>query len=231
MVSDDVELTLAWNDIVTPGRRSAEVLAGLVGRHREGHRRYHGVRHVVWVLRHVRALVAAIPECHEEAPEVAFDHGAVLAAAFFHDAVYDGTRTDNEARSAQLAWRELGDLGWPERRVSVVAELVLATAGHLDDIDPPTVASALEVAVLVDADLAVLGSDPAAYLAYAQGVRVEYGHIADAEWVIGRGAVLQRLLARPTLYLTAPGRQWWEHTARSNMTAERAGLETLSRDE
>ena len=51
-VSDEVELRIAWASIAPPNRRSAEVFDDLVGRHRQPHRRYHGLRHVVWVLRH-----------------------------------------------------------------------------------------------------------------------------------------------------------------------------------
>ena len=120
-------------------------------------------------------------------------------------------------------------LGWATQRRDRVAALVRATAGHLGPVTPTADATATERAVLVDADLAVLGSDSASYTAYATGVRAEYGHLPDEAWVRGRGDVLRRLLGRATLFETAPARQWWERSARANLTAELAGLDAVSR--
>jgi predicted metal-dependent HD superfamily phosphohydrolase len=220
-VSDEVELRIAWASVAAPTPRSAEVLDDLVGRHRQPHRRYHGLRHVVWVLRHSRELEGAIPECHHGAP--AYDAASVTAAACFHDAVYDPQADDNEARSARLAESQLASLDWPPARCAFVAELVRATAGHLADDDSGGSAP-WEQRVLLDADLAVLGAEPAAYAAYVNGVRSEYGHLSAAEWADGRTRVVERLLGRAPLYATAPARSWWEDRARANLTAELAGL-------
>ena len=92
-----------------------------------------------------------------------------------------------------------------------------ATAAHGAPADDDT-------AVLLDADLAVLGSDPAAYQAYVTGVRTEYGHVDAAGWQVGRGQVLRDLLARDPLYATEPGRRRWARRAAANMTAELATL-------
>ena len=78
--------------------------------------------------------------------------------------------------------------------------------------------------MLVDADLAVLGSDPAAYQAYVTGVRREYGHVDESAWRVGRGAVLRGLVERAPLYATAAGRRRWEARARANVAAELATL-------
>ena len=219
-MSDDIELRAAWAEAVAPGHRSAEWFDEVVGRHRQPHRRYHGVRHVVWVLRHVRALATDLAECAGPS----FDAGAVTMAAFFHDAVYDPTATDNEQRSAALADRALESLGWERARCDVVVALIGATAGHIGAAARSNVASAIEYGVLLDADLAVLGSEPAAYTAYATGVRAEYSHLSELEWAAGRAGVLRHLLARPTLYETEPARRWWEHAARANLAAELASL-------
>ena len=112
----------------------------------------------------------------------------------------------------------LGELGWSANRCSRVARLIRATAGH-----EPT--EHVDEAVLLDADLAVLGSDPAAYQAYLTGVRAEYGQLDDEQWRTGRSAVLRRLLDRQPLYSTAAGRSRWDQRARANMTAELASLE------
>jgi predicted metal-dependent HD superfamily phosphohydrolase len=92
--------------------------------------------------------------------------------------------------------------------------------GTADHRDPPD----LDTAVLFDADLAVLGADPAGYGDYVRGVRAEYGHVDDAGWRAGRASVLQSFLDRPSIYATDPGRRRWESTARANITAELAAL-------
>jgi predicted metal-dependent HD superfamily phosphohydrolase len=189
----------------------ARVLDGLLDRHREPHRHYHTATHVEWVLRHIDTLRSGSPLA---------DTGSVLAAAFFHDAVYNPTAPTgvNERDSAALAERELGGLGWPSSRTRRVAELIEATCGHDADIDDA------DMMVLLDADLAVLGADTAAYDAYVRGVRAEYGHLDDASWKVGRERVLRSFLERPAVFATAVGRRQWESRARANLTAELAGL-------
>jgi predicted metal-dependent HD superfamily phosphohydrolase len=207
-VSDEIELRTAWQAAVGTSPAATAEFDDVVGRHREPHRRYHGVRHVTWVVRHVNELTADV---------VVADPSAVTAAAFFHDAVYDPRGHDNEAQSAALASRVLATLGWGESRCALVGALIRATQGHEPTDDP-------DRAVLLDADLAVLGSEPSAYQAYVTGVRAEYAHIDAASWRVGRAAILEHFLARPALYSTAPGRQRWEARARANMAAELAAL-------
>jgi predicted metal-dependent HD superfamily phosphohydrolase len=207
-VSDEVELRAAWSEAIGRDARCMAAFDDVLGRHREPHRRYHGVRHVVWVVRHVHELVVDVAV--RDAP-------AVAAAAFFHDAVYHPRASDNEAESAALAERVLAELGWDARRCRAVGDLVRATAGHEPDGDP-------DRNVLIDADLAVLGSEPAAYQAYATGVRVEYAYLDDDAWRRGRAEVLRRLLARQPLFATEPGRRRWESRARANLAAELATL-------
>lgn len=230
-MSDEVELRIAWASVAPPNPRSVEVFDDLVGRHRQPHRRYHGLRHVVWVLRHSRRLEAEIPECRDGGG--GYDAAAVTAAACFHDAVYDPQADDNEERSARLAAAQLGSLDWAPQRCAFVAELVRATAGHLADSGDTGGSGGSggsggrapwERRVLLDADLGVLGAEPAAYAAYVNGVRSEYGHLSAAEWATGRSRVVESLLARSSLYATRPAQGWWEERARANLTAELAGL-------
>jgi predicted metal-dependent HD superfamily phosphohydrolase len=102
--------------------------------------------------------------------------------------------------------------------IAHIESLVRATA-HTG-ADP----SGADAAVLLDADLAVLGSEPAAYQAYVTGVRAEYAHVDAAAWQVGRGQVLRDLLARRPLFATAPAQQRWAARAAANMTAELASL-------
>lgn len=210
-MSYDAELRIAW---VVHVRLGDDVLERLLARHREAHRRYHGVAHVAWVVRHVAELAAVEP---------VDDLGALVAAAFYHDAVYDPASATNERASARLARRDLAEPGpdrqqaWTAARVDAVATLIEGTAGHADPPDH-------DAAVFFDADLAVLGADVRAYDAYVTGVRAEYEHVGDEGWRAGRAAVLEGFLGRERIFATATGRDRWEELARANITAELAVL-------
>jgi len=229
-MSPEVELRVAWRTHVGG---TTDHFDRLLARHREPHRHYHGPAHVVWVVRHVTELATVEP---------VDDLGALVAAAFYHDAVYDPTSSTNEQASARLAQHELAVLSepsgwsglsarsglsdppatadtaaWTDERIAAVVAIVEGTAGHLDPPDH-------DAAVFYDADLAVLGSDVRAYDAYVTGVRAEYGHLADDRWRSGRADVLAGFLARPTIFATDEGRRRWEERARANLTAELATL-------
>jgi predicted metal-dependent HD superfamily phosphohydrolase len=173
---------------------------------------------VAWVIRHIEELAAMEPLEHL---------GEVIAAAFYHDAVFEPTYPANERASARLARRDLATIGWDASAIDRVAAMIEATehgatdASALDTAEPlPT-----DTAVLLDADLAVLGADPAGYATYAAGVRSEYRHLDDEEWRVGRSAVLEGFLRRPAIYLTDTATGLWERRARANLTAELAELE------
>jgi predicted metal-dependent HD superfamily phosphohydrolase len=201
----DLELTVAWQRHIASDQR---LLDRLLARHREKHRRYHTVTHVAWVLRHVEELATAEPVDHLD---------EIVAAAFYHDAVYEPAYPANERASARLARRDLSSLGWTADRTERVATMIEATE-HGAQV--PTG----DAAVLVDADLAVLGADPAGYSTYVAGVRSEYRRVDDDEWRSGRTRVLRAFIDRPAIYATATGRARWEERARANISAELAVL-------
>jgi predicted metal-dependent HD superfamily phosphohydrolase len=172
------------------------------------HRSYHTAQHLTEVLDRIDEIVAS-----DRSGDTGRDADPVRLAAWFHDAVYDPRRQDNEEASAALAARELRDLAVADRVVSEAARLILLTASH--DPAPHDAMGAL----LCDADLAVLASPPARYAEYAQQVRREYRHLPDAAFARGRADVLDTLLAGGPVFHTAPGRRW-ERAARSNIRWE-----------
>jgi predicted metal-dependent HD superfamily phosphohydrolase len=189
-----------WAELAGDSPTSRTEWSALVAAWSEPHRRYHDLAHLAAVL----GLVGELGE--------AADLDAVRLAAWYHDAVYDPQRPDNEEISAQRARAGLRGLV-DDERAAEVERLVLLTAGH----DPAP--EDRNGAVLCDADLAVLAAPAESYAAYASAVRAEYGHLSDEEFTAGRTAVLEHLLALPTLYRT-PGAQPWTEAARANMGAE-----------
>lgn len=161
-------------------------------------RSYHDTRHLAEVL--------------DRLDELGCDGVVVRLAAWFHDAVYDAVAGDEE-RSAVWADRAL-----PPEVAGEVARLVRVTAAH--DPAPDDLAGQQ----LCDADLAILASPAMRYEEYARDVRREYAAVADADFALGRGALLAELLDRPRLFHTERAHALWEGPARANVAAELARL-------
>ena len=173
-------------------------------------------------LRHIETLLAMADAC---ADDIA-DREAVEAAIWFHDAVYDTQREDNEARSAALAEAQLAGMASDER-IARIAAMIRATAGHAmpDVIDA---AARQDCALFLDMDLAILGSPEADFDAYEAAVRREYGWVTEPQWRQGRRAVLAAFLARPAIYSTARFRASHEAAARRNLARAIARLDAES---
>lgn len=199
----DLGLMARWNRLL-PG--SPELGARLLAAYGEPTRHYHDHRHLRAVLDTIDALAGE-----------ATDPALVELGAWFHDAVYAVQRNDNEERSAQLVEATLPGAGLSFEEVAEVARLVRLTANH-----DPTAADR-NGAVLCDADLAILASDPESYDAYVRAVRQEYAHVSDDDWRAGRAAVLEQLLDLPALFHTAAGTSW-EAAARTRLRTELALL-------
>jgi predicted metal-dependent HD superfamily phosphohydrolase len=148
------------------------------------------------------------------------DTGPLQLAIWFHDAVYDPRAKDNEPRSADLAVDLLGPIGVPASTLERVVRLILATAHRPDDPPPGD----RDTAILLDADLAILGAPEERYARYAVDIRQEYAWVPDAEYRNGRAAVLEVFLRRPRIYCNDLLFQEIEGRARANMRAEVASL-------
>ncbi|MFI7482797.1 DUF4031 domain-containing protein [Kocuria sp. M1R5S2] len=183
----------------------------LVDRWGEPHRHYHDRSHLLAVLEAVDLL-------HPGSGLAPGRVGAVVLAAWYHDAVHRGRAGHDERDSAALARDRLGAAGFPSRVVAEVERLVLLTAGHR--CEPEDTAGA----VLLDADLAVLGGAPDRYAAYAADVRREYAHVPDPAFAAGRLGVLEGLWRQQPLYRTATAQRLWGPAAARNLGAEIASL-------
>jgi predicted metal-dependent HD superfamily phosphohydrolase len=170
-------------------------------------------------LRHIEALLGLADAC---ADKIA-DREAVEAAIWFHDAIYDTRRGDNEERSAALAAARLAGTT-DEDRIARIAAMIRATAGHVLP-DLADAAARLDCALFLDMDLAILGSPPAGFDAYETAVRREYDWVPEPQWRLGRRAVLTAFLARPAIYATARFQGSHEASARRNLARAIARLD------
>lgn len=187
----------------------------LVARWSAPERRFHNLKHLLSVLARVDELTE---ETHE--PDL------VRLAAFYHGAVFTSDLAathankggEDEAASADVAFRELVALGVPEVRAHRVHDLVHHLARHTSDPSDP------DSAVLCDADLGMLAVEPQRYKAYLEDLRSEYAHIPQRDFLRARQRILRKLLARTSLFVS-PLSERWEEPARQNVAAELARVE------
>ena len=195
-----IPLLNRWNDVL-PDHDA--LFLDLLDRWGEEHRRYHGRTHLLAVLEALDLLT-----------EPAAPPRTVLLAAWFHDAVYSGIAGQDEEESARLAEDRLRHAGLPGAEVEEVARLVRMTADHCPEPGDD------DGALLSDADLSVLGGEPAAYARYLSAVRQDFAHIGDADFAAGRAAVVRRLLALDPLFRTGRARGLWLEAAHRNLQGE-----------
>ena len=184
---------------VAAATSAQRVLHELSDRLAEPWRVYHGADHV-------RASLAEFDRVEYQARLP----NALQWAIWFHDAIYDPRRHDNEERSAEWACRVAAEAGLPKDFQDGVKSMILATkhdappANHDDEL-------------MVDIDLAILGQPAAKFDGYDAAIRQEYAHVPEAEYRAGRAKVLKSFLTRPHIYFTAPFRGRYEGMARANL--------------
>ncbi|EKU25925.1 HD domain-containing protein [Xanthomonas graminis] len=170
-------------------------------------RAYHHFGHVQAVLGHYAEVAAAIGWRQPR---------EVYLAVLYHDAVYQAGRSDNEAQSARLAQAAIAqwlpDAGLDAARVAVLIELT-ARHGQLC-----AAAVDAEAALFLDCDMAILGTDPAAFAAYDRAIAEEYCGVVPG-WLYRRKrrAFLQTLLAQPRIFLSDWFHARCDAAARANL--------------
>jgi predicted metal-dependent HD superfamily phosphohydrolase len=189
--------TLLWQAFGAPVPEG--LLEALLAHYAEPHRHYHTQAHLDACLAHFGRVRAQADRPHE-----------VEMALWFHDAIYAIGAPDNEQRSADWARSALLQAGARPDAADRVAALVMVTR---HDCAPATTDQAL----LLDADLSILGQRPAVFDAYERQVRTENGAVPEDFFRRRRQGILQQFLDRPRIYHSAPFFEAFEAQARANL--------------
>jgi predicted metal-dependent HD superfamily phosphohydrolase len=200
-------LAARWHTLTAPflsdaAYREAE-LARLAAAYNSPMRHYHNLQHIENLLDRVEAYPLHDPV-------------VVELAVWFHDAVYDPLRADNEAQSAEWALAFLQETSLEPARRARVADLIRRTHDHTQ----PQPSHDADLLLFLDADLSILGASEAAYWEYARQIRREYQAVPEPAYRAGRSQVLARLLAAPVLFRTLALREELDAPARRNLQAE-----------
>jgi predicted metal-dependent HD superfamily phosphohydrolase len=174
-------------------------------RYTEPDRAYHNLEHVLACLEAASSVRSELASPAE-----------VELALWYHDAIYDPRRGDNEEESARFALEQLSAALAPDALASVSA-LILATKHASAPIGN-------DARFVVDIDLAILGAAPERFDAYEKAIRHEYGWVPAPIFRRKRREVLRGFLDRPRIYSTEHFRESIEAAARLNLTRSIARL-------
>jgi predicted metal-dependent HD superfamily phosphohydrolase len=171
----------------------------LVACYAEPHRHYHTAQH----LEECFALLEPTRHLAQNPEEIAL-------ALWFHDAIYDTKRKDNEDRCAAWAREVALDKGLTHDSAQRIAQLVLVTKHD-------AVPAGSDAELLVDIDLAILGATAARFDEYEDQVRREYSWVPAILYRRERRRILEEFARRPTLYSTPYFRDTRDRQARANL--------------
>jgi predicted metal-dependent HD superfamily phosphohydrolase len=195
----------AWQGLGA-GDDGASVSAALLAAYDEPQRSYHTLQH--------------LHECidrFETSTDLTVRPAEIEIALWFHDAVYDVFRADNERRSAEWARDATVASGVPAEVAERIAALVLATKHST------AMPASVDEQLLVDIDLAILGANRKRFAEYERQIRREYAHVPEPVFQAKRRALLAGFMARERLYGTPRLHDELEERARANLSLAIAG--------
>jgi pantetheine-phosphate adenylyltransferase len=161
-------------------------------------RAYHNLTHVEECLKHVDTVEGELS-----------DPKAVKFALWFHDAIYDTHRQDNEERSAEWAVTVAMGAGMGKEFADKVKGLILNTK-HFKDTDH-------DAQYLADIDLAILGQPTDVFNRYNQGIADEFYWVDQKPYNKARADVLSKFKVRKRLFKTDAFHDLYEARAKENM--------------
>lgn len=192
----------AWAGIgigIGIGRVEPGLLECVLARYSEAHRGYHTEQHLA------ECLEALQPVRH-----LGVNPAEIELGLWFHDAVYDPHRNDNELQSAAWALDAALRAGVAPEAAGRIEALIMATCHTAVPALP-------DEQLLVDIDLSILGAHSARFAEYEAQIRVEYAFVPEAVFRSKRCEILKGFVQRPRIYSTAHFFDRLEQRARANL--------------
>jgi predicted metal-dependent HD superfamily phosphohydrolase len=147
----------------------------------EPHRHYHTVSHVQDILYNINLVCVNGSEAARY----------MIAAAWFHDIIYDVHSNTNEEDSASYS----RTIVMPDIDPDVLSNIILATRSH----EPNTFLQE----IFCDLDLMILASNWEIYIDYVMKIRREYAHVSDHDFNHHRANFLRKMMGK-RLFHTMP---------------------------
>lgn len=190
-----------WNQLLERLEIKSDSLTyqALIDAYSEKHRAYHTLEHIKHCL------------ANFDLYRTSFDNPeTVEIALWFHDAIYRTRSSSNEVDSADWAVSFLTSQGATALQIDNVKKLIIATRHDVELVGGDEM-------LLVDIDLAILGSDDKTYAQFEKDVRYEYRLVPNFIFRKKRAEILQSFLDREFIYYTESFRESSEQNAKENL--------------
>ena len=177
----------------------ATLFCNIITKYSEPQRKYHTLRHLAECLSHL-----------DEVQHLAARPAEIELALWFHDAIYDVRRQDNEERSAEWARASAEDASLPAKVCDRVHDLVLVTRHN-------AAPKSADEEILVDIDLSILGAPSQRFDEYETDIREEYNWVPRLVFDFRRRSILNEFRRRDPVFRTAHFAKRFERQARENL--------------
>lgn len=163
-------------------------------------------------LKHIEALL----KLSDEYKHLLSSPRTIGFTIWYHDAVYDTAKNNNEEKSAELAKKHLTELGLDNKLVNNCCDLIIATKTHqlIEN------SNSFDAKFFLDIDLSTLAADRTDYIEYTEQIRKEYSMYPDSLYRKGRKKVLKHFLGMDKIYKTELFSELWEQKAKENLDYE-----------
>jgi predicted metal-dependent HD superfamily phosphohydrolase len=178
---------------------SSAIHERLLDGYSEPHRHYHTLDHIEHCL-----------DLFEQCKSLVNHADTLELAIWFHDAILDPARRDNEARSTEL-YLQLSEGAQSEVQRQAVHRLIMSTqhdSKFLGDDDS---------IYMVDIDLSSFGLPWDEFLRDSRAIRAERPQLSDENYYLNQTRFQRSLLARPRFYLSDFFFDRLEARARTNL--------------
>lgn len=194
-----------WNDFFARNQlvgSAPDFFDQIATRHAEPTRHYHTF------LGHVFDLATKLKGLHHlvDNPDL------VYFFAMTHDAIYDSTKSDNEAQSAAFAATLGAQMGLGDAFLSTVASYIIAS-GYNGLVLPPS----RDLDLSLDLDLSILGDPEPIFDEYERNIAKEYSWAPQADYRAARAGILQGFLDKGRIYRTEHFHQTHQLQAEKNL--------------
>lgn len=175
----------------------------------EIHKKYSQENRHYHNLQHIEALLLEL----ESVKDKIENWPVILFTLYYHDIIYKSTKKDNEEKSAELATKRMIEIGVDKSDIELCQKQIIATKSHIEIKDPDT-------NYFTDADLSILGKEPAKYKTYCSNIRKEYRIYPNFLYKKGRKKVIKHFLSMNRIFKTKEFYDKYEEQAKFNLSNE-----------